>query len=153
MGFRKHSSGACVKQAPVNPELGGFATLVCVPHMKHRIVLNSTQEAEIQWAMWPKAAEAPQSAAADSQTFYDTVSNWPHFVPPHSPHCLPIPSPSRPRTPLAHERSAFPRIPPAPRRADDQIFAVTDPLAERVRKISGATLRWMHHLTGCSASK
>ena len=43
--------------------------------------------------------------------------------------------------PLAHERAAFPRLPPAAGRTGDQIFAMTDPIAERVRKLGGMTLR------------
>ena len=43
--------------------------------------------------------------------------------------------------PLAHVRPAFPRLSPAARRAGDQIFAMTDAIAERARKLGGTTIR------------
>jgi starvation-inducible DNA-binding protein len=43
--------------------------------------------------------------------------------------------------PLAHERPALPRLPRPARSARTQIFAITDDLAERARKIGGTTLR------------
>ena len=35
----------------------------------------------------------------------------------------------------------------------DQIFAMTDPIAERVRKVGGTTLRSIGHIARCSASR
>jgi len=49
--------------------------------------------------------------------------------------------------PLAHVWSAFPRLSSALDDQGDQIFAMTDPLAERVRKIGGTTLRSAGHVT------
>src|SRR3954451_22183853 len=42
--------------------------------------------------------------------------------------------------PLAHEWAPLPRLPPAARRARGPLFAMTDPMAERVRKLGRKTL-------------
>ena len=48
--------------------------------------------------------------------------------------------------PLARQRAAFPRLPPDAGRAGRRIFAATDDMAERVRKIGGTTLRSIGHI-------
>ena len=53
---------------------------------------------------------------------------------------------SRPRTSIGTCRAAFPRLSPAARRAGAQIFAITDDIAERVRKIGGTTIRSIGHI-------
>ena len=47
--------------------------------------------------------------------------------------------------PLAHEWAALPRLPPAPRRAGRPDLW-NDPIAERVRKIGGSTLKSIRHI-------
>jgi starvation-inducible DNA-binding protein len=47
---------------------------------------------------------------------------------------------------LAHVGSAFPGLPSAVGREGNRIFATTDAIAERVRKIGGATLRSIGHI-------
>ena len=47
---------------------------------------------------------------------------------------------------LARFGPAFPRLPSDAGRAGDQIFATTDAIAERVRKIGGTTLRSIGHI-------
>jgi starvation-inducible DNA-binding protein len=48
--------------------------------------------------------------------------------------------------PLARFRAALPRQSPTSRREADQIYATTDPIAERVRKLGGTTLRSIGHI-------
>ena len=52
---------------------------------------------------------------------------------------------------LAYERPAFPRLPSAAGRAGAQIFAISDDIAERVRKIGGTTIRSIGHIAPAAA--
>ena len=60
---------------------------------------------------------------------------------------MPLPSISRQRFPLAHERPHFRDYHLLLDEQADQLFAMTDPLAERVRKIGGLTLRSIGHIS------
>jgi hypothetical protein len=54
-------------------------------------------------------------------------------------HLRPLPQDQE--LPLARERTTCPRLPSAPRRTCTQISAITDAIAERVRKIRCTTIR------------
>jgi starvation-inducible DNA-binding protein len=51
---------------------------------------------------------------------------------------------------LAHERKSFPRLSPATGRAGGSLFAITDVIAERARKLGGTTL---HSISDISSNQ